>query len=89
MELNHQEMELMFKRLDPDHDGYITLSELKSALGKHKEQSQVCYTIGPMPPLDPRKGDQIKLQAAKNKDGSNRADDGHHEVDWNKVKRAV
>lgn len=88
MEMNHQEMELLFKRMDPDHDGYITLVELKSAIGRHHEQAQVCYTIGPMPPLDPRK-DKIKFESAKNKDGRKKEDDGHHHMDWNKVKHAI
>jgi hypothetical protein len=97
LDLSHAEMEMMMKRLDPDHDGYVTLSELKEALKDHTKAHSAYYTIGPVPKLDPTKGDKLTINATKKKPkmggifglGGETDETGKDVMDWNKIKMAI
>jgi Ca2+-binding EF-hand superfamily protein len=39
MEMSHAEMEMFFNRLDPNHDGQITLQEMQ-AVFEHQEDAK-------------------------------------------------
>jgi len=89
LELSHAELEMMLKKLDPDHDGYISLSELKIVFHNHEESSLSTYVIGPVARLDPNR-DTFKLSATKNKSLGIATPKGlgaAGELDWSKVKK--
>jgi len=91
IDLTHAELEMMLTILDPDHDGYISLPELKSALANHTETETHYYTIGPVPKLDPTKGDELKFKTKKQTDLHGHAKDagGSATIDFSKVKKAI
>jgi len=97
LELSHAELEMMFKRLDPDHDGYVSLPELQTVLKDHVSSHAAYYTVGPVPKLDPSKGDALQFSTGKKKPildarGRVKAPDEKPGgvmamMDWGKVKR--
>ena len=83
IELNHAELEMMLAMLDPDHDGYISLDEIKAALSSKAEEEQF-YTIGPVPKMDPSRGDEISFKTKKSRDAG-----GKGSIDLSKMKRSI
>jgi Ca2+-binding EF-hand superfamily protein len=91
LEMGHAELEMMLNRLDPDHDGYVGLNELKAVLAHTTAAEEAYYTIGPVPKLKPG-SDTLKIETSGKKKGlfKDNAKDatGHEVMDWSKVKKA-
>ena len=90
IEMGHAELEMMLKRLDPDHDGYNGLDELKKVLAHTQESEEAYYTIGPVPKLKPG-SDTLKIETSGKKKGlfsGNSKDAAGNEImDWSNIKQ--
>jgi len=65
MDMSHAEMEMFFNRLDPNHDGQITLAEMKAVFAQQEEAKTRDYKLSNIPRFDPSKFDLIVTKQRK------------------------